>query len=69
VNQRVFIKAGAAGIGLAIAKAFATSGARMHTADVNTKAVQDITKQYKTSRSIKTERASSTPANSCQTYV
>jgi NAD(P)-dependent dehydrogenase (short-subunit alcohol dehydrogenase family) len=44
--QRVLITAGAAGIGLAIAKAFAEDGARIHVADVNKEAVDDITQQY-----------------------
>jgi len=44
--QRVLITAGAGGIGLAIAKAFAANGARVHIADVNAEAVQEITKQY-----------------------
>jgi NAD(P)-dependent dehydrogenase (short-subunit alcohol dehydrogenase family) len=46
MNQRVLITAGAGGIGLAIAKAFVTGGARVHIADVNAEAVQEITKQY-----------------------
>jgi NAD(P)-dependent dehydrogenase (short-subunit alcohol dehydrogenase family) len=46
MTQRVLITAGAGGIGLAIAKAFATAGARVHIADVNAEAVHEITKQY-----------------------
>lgn len=41
--QRVLITAGAGGIGLALAKAFAANGARVHIADVNAEAVQEIT--------------------------
>ncbi|MBS0307419.1 MAG: SDR family oxidoreductase [Proteobacteria bacterium] len=44
--QRVLITAGAGGIGLAIAKAFVANGARVHIADVNAEAIQEITKQY-----------------------
>ncbi|HEY3489364.1 MAG TPA: SDR family oxidoreductase [Candidatus Deferrimicrobiaceae bacterium] len=46
MTQRVLITAGAGGIGLAIAKAFVTAGARVHIADVNAEAVHEITKQY-----------------------
>lgn len=46
MTQRVLITAGAGGIGLAIAKAFVAGGARVHIADVNAEAVQEITKQY-----------------------
>lgn len=46
MSQRVLITAGAGGIGLAIAKAFVADGARVHIADVNAQAVQEITKQY-----------------------
>lgn len=45
MEQRVLITAGAGGIGLAIAKAFVASGARVHIVDVNAEAVQDITRQ------------------------
>jgi NAD(P)-dependent dehydrogenase (short-subunit alcohol dehydrogenase family) len=48
MTQRVLITAGAGGIGLAIAKAFVANGARVHIADVNAEAVQEITKQYPT---------------------
>lgn len=44
--QRVLVTAGAAGIGLAIAKAFADSGARVHIADVNREALAKAAKQY-----------------------
>lgn len=43
MTQRVLITAGAGGIGLAIAKAFVANGARVHIADVNAEAVQQIT--------------------------
>jgi len=46
MKQRVLITAGAGGIGLAIAKAFVANGARVHIADVNAEAVQEITQQY-----------------------
>lgn len=46
MTQRVLITAGAGGIGLAIAKAFVESGARVHIADVNAEAVQEITGKY-----------------------
>lgn len=46
MTQRVLITAGAGGIGLAIAKAFAARGARVHIADINADAVQEITQQY-----------------------
>ncbi|MBS0495990.1 MAG: SDR family NAD(P)-dependent oxidoreductase, partial [Proteobacteria bacterium] len=45
MTQRVLITAGAGGIGLAIAKAFVASGARVHIADVNAEAVQQIVQQ------------------------
>lgn len=45
MTQRVLITAGAGGIGLAIAKAFAADGARMHIADVNAEAVQKIVQE------------------------
>jgi NAD(P)-dependent dehydrogenase (short-subunit alcohol dehydrogenase family) len=48
MNQRVLITAGAGGIGLAIAKAYVTAGARVHIADVNAAAVQEIIQQYPT---------------------
>jgi NAD(P)-dependent dehydrogenase (short-subunit alcohol dehydrogenase family) len=41
--QRVLITAGAGGIGLAIAEAFAASDARVHICDVNAEAVHDVT--------------------------
>jgi NAD(P)-dependent dehydrogenase (short-subunit alcohol dehydrogenase family) len=42
MSQRVLITAGAGGIGLAIAKAFVSNGARVHIADVNAEAVAAI---------------------------
>jgi len=45
MSQRVLITAGAGGIGLAIAKAFVARGARVHIADVNAQAVEEITRQ------------------------
>lgn len=41
--QRVLVTAGAGGIGLAIAKALADNGARVHIADVNREAVEAVT--------------------------
>lgn len=46
MTQRVLITAGAGGIGLAIAKAFVSNGARVHIVDVNAQAVSEITKHY-----------------------
>jgi NAD(P)-dependent dehydrogenase (short-subunit alcohol dehydrogenase family) len=43
MRQRVLITAGAGGIGLAIAKAFVASGARVHISDINADAVAGIT--------------------------
>jgi NAD(P)-dependent dehydrogenase (short-subunit alcohol dehydrogenase family) len=43
--QRVLVTAGAGGIGLAIAEAFAAAGARVHVADVNADAVRQVTGQ------------------------
>ncbi len=40
--QKVLVTAGAAGIGLAIARAFAADGARVHIADIDPAAVQAI---------------------------
>jgi len=45
MTQRVLVTAGAGGIGLAIAEAFAANGARVHIVDVNADAVQQITRQ------------------------
>ncbi len=42
MTQRVLVTAGAGGIGLAIAKEFVTNGARVHIADVNGDAVQEV---------------------------
>jgi len=41
--QRVLVTAGAGGIGLAIAEAFAADGARVHIADINADAVRQLT--------------------------
>lgn len=46
MSQRVLITAGAGGIGLAVAKAFLASGARVHIADVNADAVRTITDEF-----------------------
>ena len=46
MTQRILITAGAGGIGLAIAKAFVANGARVHIADVNGDAVQEIVRQH-----------------------
>jgi NAD(P)-dependent dehydrogenase (short-subunit alcohol dehydrogenase family) len=43
MQQRVLITAGANGIGLAVAKAFAADGARVHIADINAEAVAAVT--------------------------
>lgn len=43
MSQRVLITAGASGIGLAIAKAFAAAGARVHIADIDGDAVSAVT--------------------------
>ena len=37
--QKALVTAGASGIGLAIAEAFAADGARVHVADINSEAV------------------------------
>lgn len=42
MTQRVLITAGAGGIGLAIAKAFVATGAKVHISDINAQAVQQI---------------------------
>ena len=43
MDQRVLVTAGAAGIGLAIAEAFAASGARVHIVDIDPGAVAKVT--------------------------
>lgn len=43
MTQRVLVTAGASGIGPAIAKAFAADGARVHIADMDKRAVKDVT--------------------------
>lgn len=45
MTQRVLVTAGAAGIGLAVARAFAANGARVHIADVNADAVHRVTRE------------------------
>ncbi|MET4163789.1 NAD(P)-dependent dehydrogenase (short-subunit alcohol dehydrogenase family) [Marinobacterium sp. MBR-111] len=45
MSQRVLITAGAGGIGLAIAQAYVANGARVHIADINAEAVEQITSQ------------------------
>src|SRR5688500_4990246 len=42
MTQRVLVTAGAGGIGLAIARAFAAEGARGHVADVDAAAVEAV---------------------------
>ena len=49
MSQRVLITAGANGIGLAIAKAFAAAGARVHIADINADAVSAVTGEHQPS--------------------
>ena len=44
--QRVMITAGASGIGLAIAKAFAGNGAKVHICDVDKRALDDTTTKH-----------------------
>jgi NAD(P)-dependent dehydrogenase (short-subunit alcohol dehydrogenase family) len=44
--QRVMITAGGSGIGWAIAKAFADSGAKVHICDVNEQALGEATEKY-----------------------
>ena len=44
--QRVMVTAGGAGIGWAIAKAFADSGAKVHVCDVDERALDNVTKTY-----------------------
>ncbi|MCG2623666.1 SDR family oxidoreductase [Arthrobacter sp. I2-34] len=46
MSQRVLVTAGANGIGLAIAKAFAATGARVHIADINADAVTAVTAEH-----------------------
>jgi NAD(P)-dependent dehydrogenase (short-subunit alcohol dehydrogenase family) len=41
-RRRVVVTAGAAGIGLAIAKAFAAHGDRVHICDINAQAVEQV---------------------------
>ncbi len=43
MSQRVLVTAGAGGIGLAVARAFAAGGARVHIADVDADAVEAVT--------------------------
>lgn len=43
---RVLVTAGAAGIGLAIAKTFAAHGAKLHVCDVDDKALQSLPKEF-----------------------
>ncbi|CAN7714423.1 SDR family oxidoreductase [Mesorhizobium amorphae] len=46
MNQRVMITAGGSGIGLAIAKTFADSGAKVHICDVDERALQNAAQTY-----------------------
>ena len=42
MNQRVLVTAGASGIGLEIARAFAAQGAKIFVCDINAKALEDL---------------------------
>jgi len=46
MTQKVLVTAGASGIGLAIAEAFAADGARVHIADSNERAVNGVTEAH-----------------------
>src|SRR4051812_25893427 len=43
MTQKVLVTAGASGIGLAIAEAFAADGARVHIADIDAQAIHGVT--------------------------
>jgi NAD(P)-dependent dehydrogenase (short-subunit alcohol dehydrogenase family) len=55
---RVMVTAGAAGIGLAIAKAFVDDGARVHICDVDERALEAFAKECPEARTTRADVAS-----------